>query len=127
MISLVGGPLGPSAGRDTSAYVQYLMGVAGLAVVAFVVAVLLIYRTWKLRPATALSVKTIQEYIPFAREGRSGVGAKVVMAYTRVVAERQEQNTERAAALAKASWACGLTVVVVAIELILGFLAVLDR
>jgi len=127
VISLVGGPLGPSAGSDASPYIPYLLGVASVAVVTFIVAVLISYRTWKLRPAMVLSVKTIRDYIPFARQGRSGVGAKIVTAYTDIVQERQRQNAERAAALRKASWACALTLVVVAAELILGFSAVIDH
>lgn len=126
-IALVGGALGPSGSTGASPYVPYLMGTACVAVGALAVAVLMSYRTWKLRPTRVLSTETIRDYIEFARQGRSGVGANIVWAYTNVVDARQEQNDVRSRALEQSSWACVLVFLVVAVELILGFAAVIDH
>ncbi|MDX6719423.1 MAG: hypothetical protein QOJ63_1677 [Solirubrobacteraceae bacterium] len=127
VISLVGGILGPSASTVTSPYVPYLAITACVAVVALVSAVVLSAQGWRLRPEKSLGVATIRDYIPFAREGRSGVGANLVWAYTKVVEARQEQNADRAAALARAGWACLVTLVVAGLELVLAFVAVIAR
>jgi hypothetical protein len=127
VISLVGGALGPTGSGGASPVVPYLMVTASVAVVALAIAVLASYRTWRLRPARVLSVKTIRDYIEFALQGRSGVSANIVWAYTNVVEARQEQNDARSISLERASWACALTFVVVAVELMLAFAAVVAR
>lgn len=127
VISLVNGILGPGASTDTSPYVPYLAFAACVAVLALVAAVVLSTQAWRLRPERSLGVATIRDYIPFAREGRSGVGANLVWAYTKVVEARQEQNADRAAALVRAGWACLATLVVAGLELVLAFVAVIAR
>jgi len=127
VISLLNGILGPEASGNSSPYVPYLAVGACLAAIALVVSVLLSYQAWRLRPEKAIGVKTIRDYIPFAREGRSGVGANLVWAYTKVVEARQEQNADRAAALGRAGWACLASLMLAGTELVLAFIAVIAR
>lgn len=120
VISLVGGPLRPSP------WVPYLLVTAVFAVAALVVGIIMSARVWKLRPAKVLDASTIRDYIPFASQGRLGVGANVVWAYTTIAEARAEQNDDRAQALKPSGRACLVTIVVAAVELVLAFVAVID-
>lgn len=125
VISLVSGPLRPAESGTGSPYVPYLLAAAIVAVAALVTAVLTSSRVWKLRSARALDAQTIRDYIPFAAQGRAGVGSNVVWAYTQIAEARQEQNEHRVQALKPANRACLVTILVASVELVLGFVAVI--
>jgi len=123
--SLVNGILVPGRSVPASPYVPYLAAAAGVATLALLLAVVMSFRAWRLRPERSIAVKTILDYIDYAREGRPGIGANLVWAYTNVVQDRQEQNNDRAASLRRAGWACLATLVMAGIELMLAFVAII--
>jgi len=123
--SLVNGILVPGRSVPASPYVPYLAAAAGVAVLALLLAVVMSFRAWRLRPELSIDVETIRKYIPFARDDEPGFGANLVWAHTKLVEARQEQNTDRADALRRAGWACLATLVVAGIELMLAFVAII--
>jgi len=124
VIGLFNGVLGPSEHHKASSFVPWLAAAGGLAGAALVLAVVVSYRAWRLLDDPALKIKTIRDYLGPARDGNPAVGAKLVDAYAKIAEGRRANNRTRTDALERATQACGIAVVCIAIELILAFVAV---
>jgi hypothetical protein len=124
VVGLLNGLLGRDTSTDASAFVPWLAILGGIAAIAMLVAVLVSYRSWKLRDDPALSMSTIRNYIDAARQGNPAVGVKLVSAYADIAEGRRANNAVRAAALNDAAKACGVALLFTSAELVLAFVAV---
>lgn len=124
VIALVNGSLGKTEEHGASSFVPWLMGAAGVAALALLVAFLFSYWAWRLQDDPALSPDTLDDYREAARQGNPAVGVKLVDAYTKVARGRRENNQSRAESLESAATACVVAAIFIAIELGLAFVAV---
>lgn len=124
VVGLLNGVLAGDETHEASAFVPWLGLTGGAAMIAMLIAVLVSYRSWRLRDDPALGTKTITDYIEAARQDNPAVGVKLIGAYATIVEGRRANNAQRARALDRAAMACGGTVLLVATELVLAFLAV---
>lgn len=124
VIGLLNGLLGGDEGNDASAFVPWLAVAGGVAAIAMFVAVVVSYRSWKLRDDPTLSIQTIRAYIDAARQGNPAVGVKLVSAYADIAEGRRTNNAKRADALDDAVKGCGVALVFIGAELVLAFVAV---
>jgi len=76
VIGLLNGVLGGDATNDAPAFVPWLAVAGGVAAIAMLVAVVVSYRSWKLRDDPTLSTRTIKTYIDAARQGNPAVGVR---------------------------------------------------
>lgn len=120
VISLIGGRLGSSV-TATWSIDWFLPVAAALAAIAMLVAVLVSYGSWKLRDEDALDIETIRAYVAYARAGDPLVGVKLIEAFAHIAEDRREKNEMRATALSHAVVACGATIALATVQLVVAF------
>jgi hypothetical protein len=124
VVGLVNGTLGATHTHQASSFIPWLAAVGGVGALLTIMATIVSYNAWRLRDDPTLSVKTILDYIDFARAGNAAVGVKLVGAYADIASGRRANNAKRAKAVDRAAVACGLAMVVMSVELILAMIAV---
>lgn len=124
VIGLINGSLGGGEGKPASSFVMWLAVAGGAAGIAMLVALRFSYSAWKLRDDPALKVKTVRDYVEFARNGNPAVGVKLIEAWTDVADGRRANNKKRAERVEEAAIVCGIAMAFIGIELVLAFVAV---
>jgi hypothetical protein len=124
VVGLINGSLGGTEHHGASSFVLWLAIFGALASAALVVAAVISYGSWKLRDDPTLETETIREYIDYAREGNPVVGVNLIAAYADIAQGRRANNALRASALDRAAKACGVATLLIAVELVLAFIAV---
>lgn len=122
-ISLLNGLLRPATG-ETATIAIVLAVIAAVAAAAMIAAIAVSYEAWKLRDEDALSVATIKKYRHWAYMGHPLVAVRLIDAYAKIADDRRANNELRAAALTKATYACGVALLITGLELIVAFAAV---
>jgi hypothetical protein len=111
-------------GGTNSSFVVWLSISGGLAGLQLVRALHEAYGVWKLRDDAVIETATLRDFLPAARDDNPVVGAKLVKAYADVIDGRRKNNEARATALTAASEQTAVAIGLVAIELVLAFVAV---
>ena len=124
VISLINGTLSATSTHPASSFILWLALTAIAAAMALAATVAVSYRAWRLYDDPTLRIKTIRDYLRSARDGNPAVGPKLVEAYAKIAEGRRDNNKLRTDALERATKACGVTLTLLTVELVLAFVAV---